>query len=62
MPMSHRQLFQAVSGWFRNEHAGAKIHGDVKGFVPSDRIVRYLQEIQRRRWHGHDALKPRSAH
>jgi hypothetical protein len=60
--MSHRQLFQVVSGWFRYEHPGAKIQGDVRGFVPSDRIVRYLQELQRRRWNADEALKPRSAH
>ena len=60
--MSHRQLLRAVSGWFRHEHAGAKIAGDLKGFVPSDRIVRYLQEMQRRRWSGHSALNPRAQH
>lgn len=60
--MPHRHLFQAVGGWFRNEHAGAKITGDVKGFVPSDRIVRYIQELQRRRWNPDEILKPRSAH
>ncbi|HET7452627.1 MAG TPA: hypothetical protein VFL12_07790 [Thermoanaerobaculia bacterium] len=60
--MSHRQLLQAVTGWFRHEHAGPKIAGDVKGFVPSDRIVRYLQEVQRRRWNGDHAFKPRAAH
>ena len=60
--MPHNPLFQAVSEWFRHEHAGAKISGDLKGFVPSDRIVRYLQELQRRRWNGNPALKPRSAH
>lgn len=60
--MPHRHLFQAVSDWFRIDHAGTKIHGDVKGFVPSDRIVRYLQELQRRRWSPNHDLKPRSAH
>ncbi|HKB70253.1 MAG TPA: hypothetical protein VKH46_05370 [Thermoanaerobaculia bacterium] len=60
--MPHRRLFQAVSGWSRNDHAGAKINGDVKGFVPSDRIVRYLQELQRRRWNPEHSLKTRSAH
>ena len=60
--MSHRDVLQAVSGWFRHEHAGAKITGDVKGFVPSDRIVRYLREVQRRRWNADRALRPRSAH
>ena len=60
--MSHRPLLQAVREWFRREHAGPKIAGDVKGFVPSDRIVRYLQEMQRRRWSGHSALNPRAQH
>ncbi|HET9793716.1 MAG TPA: hypothetical protein VFS34_04580 [Thermoanaerobaculia bacterium] len=60
--MSHRQLFQAVSGWFRSEHPGAKIQSDVKGFVPSDRIVRYLLELQRRRWNPEHPLRSRSAH
>ncbi len=58
--MSHRELFQTVSGWLRHQ-PGAKIQGDVKGFVPSDRIVRYLQELQRRRWNPNETLKPRSA-
>ncbi len=60
--MSHRELFRAVSEWLRHEHDGMKITGDVKGFVPSDRIVRYLQELQRRRWNADHDLKPRSAH
>ena len=60
--MPHRHLFQAVSGWFRSEHAGPKIAGDVKGFVPSDRIVRYLQELQRRRWSANETLKARPTH
>jgi len=59
--MSHRELFQAVSGWLRNSPPGAKIQGDVKGFVPSDRIVRYLREVERRRWNPNETLKPRSA-
>ena len=60
--MPHRHLFQAVGGWFRGEQPGTKINGDVKGFVPSDRIVRYLQELQRRRWNSERPLKARSAH
>ena len=48
--MAHRTILHAVSDWFR--HDPAKIHGNPKGFVPSDRIVRYLLEIQRRRGDG----------
>jgi hypothetical protein len=35
-----------------------KLNGDVKGFVPSDRVVRYLSEVQRRRG---DGQKPRAS-
>ena len=55
--MAHRTILQGVSGWFRQDQSGAKIHGDLKGFVPSDRIVRYLLEIRRRR----DGMKARAA-
>ena len=46
--MTHRTILHAVSEWLRQDQSGAKIHGDLKGFVPSDRIVRYLLEIRRR--------------
>jgi len=60
--MSHRELFQTVSGCLRHQPSGAKIQGDLKGFVPSDRIVRYLREVQRRGWNPNESFKPRSAH
>ena len=59
--MSHRELFQAISGWLRHSPSGAKIQGDVKGFVPSGRVVRYLREVQRRGWSPNETFKPRSA-
>lgn len=50
--MSQRGLWHAVSAWFRTDHSSRKIHGEVKGFVPSDRVVRYLRQVERRRWNG----------
>ena len=56
--MPHRSIFHGVVELFRREHTGMKVHGNLKGFVPSDRIVRYLAEVQRRRG---DGMKPRAA-
>jgi hypothetical protein len=56
--MPHRNILHGVVELFRREHAGAKVSGTLKGFVPSDRIVRYLAEVQRRRG---DGMKPRAA-
>jgi hypothetical protein len=54
--MSHRSVLRGVVELFRHDHAGAKVSGTLKGFVPSDRIVRYLAEVQRRKEGG---MKPR---
>jgi hypothetical protein len=55
--MSHRSILHGVVELFRRGHAGAKQNGTLKGFVPSDRIVRYLAEVERRRGGG---MKPRA--
>jgi len=59
--MPYRNFFNAVGEWFRHDHPEIKLNGNVKGFVPSDKIVRYLLELQRRRWHDEGGMKPRSA-
>jgi hypothetical protein len=60
--MPHRGFFNAVSDRLRHDTPEIKLNGNVKGFVPSDKIVRYLLEIERRRENGELRPRARTAH
>lgn len=57
--MTRHGLWHALRAWLRTGHRSPKVHAELRSFVPSDRVVRYLREVQRRQWR-HARMKPRA--
>jgi hypothetical protein len=40
----------ALDDMTRHERSDSSVYNSMKGFVPSHKIIKYLLELQRRRW------------